>query len=181
MRPLVVTPVTASNDGIQTMKKWLVLLGLIGLWGTMLTQPLSAHGTEIALGEVNAIAINARFDNGDPMSNAQISIYAPNDPASPWLHGEADANGHFVFVPDTAIPGQWDIQVRTAGHGDWVYVDIAEGTVTELRSSSGGLTTMQIVLMSGAVIWGLVGTALYFSRGPAKDTASVKEQDPALV
>ncbi|MBV7339806.1 hypothetical protein KFU94_68670 [Chloroflexi bacterium TSY] len=31
-----------------------------------------AHGTEIDLSEAEAIQIHARFDNGDPMSNARI-------------------------------------------------------------------------------------------------------------
>lgn len=127
-----------------------------------MTSTALAHGTEIGLNEVAAVEIDARFDNGDPMAEAQVTVYAPTDRATPWLTGLADANGHFVFVPDRALSGQWDIQLRTAGHGDWVYLDVAEGDITELRGSGGGLTIPQIVLMSAAVIWGFVGTALYF-------------------
>ena len=121
-----------------------------------------AHGTVVDLAEVGAIQIEARFDDGTPMAEAQVAIYAPTDRATPWLTGQADENGYFVFVPDRSLTGQWDIQLRTSGHGDWVYVDIADGAVAELRSSGGGLTWAQIALMSAAVIWGFVGTALYF-------------------
>lgn len=126
---------------------------------------VSAHGTEIELNEVAAVEILARFDNGDPMADAQVAIYAPTDQTTPWLTGQADANGQFVFVPDRSLTGQWDVQLRTAGHGDWVYIDIAEGDIAGLTGSGGGLTTAQIALMSAAIIWGFIGTAFYFMGG----------------
>ena len=138
-----------------------------------------AHGTAIDLNEVDAVEIHARFDNGDPMANAQVTVYAPTDRAKPWLTGEADEEGHFIFVPNRSLPGQWDVQVRTAGHGDWVYIDIAEGGVTGLTTASRSMTTAQIVMMSAAVIWGFIGTALYFSR--PKGGSQAGEEKPVLV
>lgn len=38
-------------------------------------------------------------------------------------------------------------------------------TITGTASAGGGFTVPQIILMSASVIWGLVGTALYFARG----------------
>lgn len=160
------------------MKNIIVGFALFALTLCLRAQPAMAHGTDIGLTEVQAIEINARYDNGDPMANAQVSIYAPNDAAHPWMTGEADETGHFVFSPDRAIPGQWDVQVRTAGHGDWVYIDVAEGNVAGLRGSSSGLTTPQIVLMSAAVIWGFIGTALYFVR--PKNSPTVADEKAAL-
>lgn len=123
-----------------------------------------AHGTVIDLADVQAIEIVAHFDNGDPMAEAQVSVYAPTDAATPWMTGTADADGRFVFVPDRTLTGEWAIQVRTAGHGDWVYVEMADGDVAAMTASSSGFTTAQIILMSVAVIWGMIGTALYFAR-----------------
>ena len=131
---------------------------------TCFAAPLYAHGTKIDLNEVDAVEIHARFDNGDPMVNAQINVYAPTDRAKPWLQGEADENGYFFFVPDNTMTGQWDVQVRTAGHGDWVYIEIGEEGVEALSASGGSLTMAQIAMMSAAVIWGFIGTALYFMR-----------------
>ncbi|MEL6525034.1 MAG: hypothetical protein AAFQ07_04920, partial [Chloroflexota bacterium] len=51
--------------------------------------------------------------------------------------------------------------------------DNTEAPSTLVSSSSGGgitdgLTPLQQAVMIGSVIWGLIGTALYFSRGKSK-------------
>lgn len=131
----------------------------------MIVSPVSAHGPGIETETVTGIEVNAKFDDGTPMINAQITVYAPDDPETAWLQGVADEEGYFVFVPDLSIPGRWDISVRTAGHGDIIYVTIDENaSVTEIVSASVGMTTTQRILMAVLGIWGLVGTALYFSR-----------------
>ena len=96
------------------------------------------------------------------MAGAQVTVYAPDDPSTPWLTGECDDEGRFAFTPDTSIPGTWDIQVRQAGHGDMIHIDIEEGSVT--GGSSSGYSTAQIVIMAVCVIWGVIATALYFSN-----------------
>ncbi len=152
----------------------LLLLALVMVLTMLHAGSAWAHGTTIDLNEVQAIDITARFDNGDPMSGAQVSVYSPADAATPWLSGIADENGRFVFTPDRTIPGEWAIQVRTAGHGDWVYVELDGGEMTAL-TSSGGFTPMQIIIMSAAVIWGMIGTALYFARGRGAAPTPVQE------
>jgi nickel transport protein len=89
-------------------------------------------------------------------------VYAPDDPSTPWLTGVCDDEGRFSFVPDTSKPGMWDVQVRQAGHGDIVHIPVGEDAA--VSGSTGGYTTLQIVLMALCVVWGSVGTALYFSR-----------------
>ncbi len=122
-----------------------------------------AHGVNIKYTSTLTVEIVAKFDGGDPMSDAQVAVYAPNSPDdNPWMVGQCDEDGRFSFTPDVSIPGTWEIQVRSEGHGDWIKIDIAEGAVT--GGSSSGLSTGQIILMSACVIWGLVGTALYFRR-----------------
>lgn len=141
------------------------LCGLLLLSGLLFfPQSALAHGTEIEAGTATGVQLFAQFDDGSPMANAQVLVYAPDDPETPWLRGEADENGYFAFVPDGSLAGSWDINVRTSGHGDWVYLTLDEGGATEIVSSGGGFTVPQIVLMSAAVIWGFVGTALYFRR-----------------
>ena len=149
--------------------QWHARLGIVGFltmffWLTTPAVNAFAHGTVIDLADVQAIEIIAHFDSGEPMADAQVSVYAPTDAANPWLTGTADSEGRFVFTPDRALTGEWAIQVRTAGHGDWVYIDMADGDIAAMTASSGGFTTAQIILMSVAVIWGMIGTALYFAR-----------------
>ncbi len=135
-----------------------VIIGLLVVWPTALA---SAHGVEITYRSANAIELTAMYDTGEPFSEGEVSIYAPGDPAKPWATGKCDENGRFTFTPDPTLQGTWDVQVRRAGHGAMVHIPIESSAV---QSVSTGFSTLQIVIMSVCVVWGLVGTALYFSR-----------------
>ncbi len=119
-----------------------------------------AHGVVIDYNVNVGVEIIAAFDSGEIMDQAQVSIFAPNDLANPWLVGTTDDQGRFFFTPDPKIAGTWDVQVRKAGHGEIIHIPIEGGTVL---TNSSGFTGMQIFIMSASVIWGLIGTALYFS------------------
>ncbi|MDJ0705607.1 MAG: carboxypeptidase regulatory-like domain-containing protein [Leptolyngbyaceae cyanobacterium MO_188.B28] len=137
-----------------------------------------AHGVRITHQVAPALEIQARYDNGENMANAQVAVYAPNDPLEPWLTGTTDAAGRFVFIPDRALDGNWEIQVRQAGHGNIVSVspeamfatsdtinlsDLLVGTSPGLDSDT-KYTPPQMVLMGASGVWGFVGTALFFIR-----------------
>ena len=124
-------------------------------------QPIKAHGTEINYKLTKAIEVEALFDTGEPMANAQVIVYAPDNPEKAWLQGEADAQGRFIFTPDTSIAGRWDVTIRTAGHGDVLYIPIEAGEITVNNNTTNRFQTM---LMGAMGLWGFIGTALYFSR-----------------
>jgi nickel transport protein len=140
-----------------------------------------AHGVRMQARETQAIEVNAEYDTGEPMAEAQVTVYAPNDPATSWLEGTTDKNGNFIFTPDSSQSGNWSVQVRQAGHGGIVNIPIegnqaqAEGngtTATESSSSeqvvsagSANYTPLQMFLMGAAGVWGFIGTALFFMRG----------------
>jgi nickel transport protein len=135
-----------------------------GLVAVLLAGPVAAHGAFVDLAQVEAVAIHARYDTGAPMAEAQVSVFAPDNPAQPWLTGQADAEGRFVFTPNDT-QGRWAVQVRQAGHGAMGYVEVgAEGvaTIVMSRATGLGLTWAQRALMVACVLWGCVGTALYF-------------------
>ena len=124
------------------------------------------HGVDLSIAPREGIEVNAAFDGGGPMADAQVSVFAPGEPAEPWLRGSTDADGGFFFVPDTGLPGTWEVQVREAGHGGIIRIEVEpEGAVQ--ATAAGGLTALQKVLMAACVIWGAIGTALYFKRQAA--------------
>jgi len=138
-----------------------------------------AHGVRMQARETQAIEVNAEYDNGDPMVNAQVTVYAPNDPATPWLEGTTDNNGNFVFTPDSSQSGNWSVQVRQAGHGSIVNVPVEgnqaqaggdsatpeSSTSRVMNTGAANFTPLQIILMGAAGVWGFIGTALFFMRG----------------
>ncbi len=141
--------------------KWKFGLLLALLFSLGLTMTAFAHGAKIEYAISLAVEIVAVYDTGEPMSGGQVTVYAPSDPATPWLTGVCDEEGRFTFVPDSNQPGTWDVQVRQAGHGDMIHIPIGKDTVL---AGSSGYTPLQMVLMGACVVWGFVGTALFFSN-----------------
>ncbi len=143
--------------------KWKIIASLIGILALSLVLPVKAyaHGVNIEYTTSVEIEIIAKYDTGEPMAGAQVVVYAPDDPSTPWLTGVCDDEGRFSFTPDTSKSGMWDVQVRKAGHGDIVHIPV--GVEAEAGGIS-GYTTLQIGLMAACVVWGSVGTALYFWR-----------------
>ena len=140
--------------------RWKLVPLLVMLLAVTLAGTAHAHGAEIEYTLSTAVELVAAYDTGEPMAGGQVTVYAPDDPANPWLTGECDEEGRFVFTPDPSKPGTWDVQVRQAGHGDMVHIAIGEGVAA---SGGGGLSVAQIVLMAACVVWGFVGTALFFA------------------
>ena len=149
--------------------KWRISLLLTSFLVLGLAVTAYAHGAKIDYTLNMTVEIRATYDNGEPMTEAQVTVYAPVDPTTPWLTGVCDSEGRFTFTPDASMPGTWDVQVRKAGHGDMVHIPIGEGGAT---SGGTGYTTLQYVLMGATTVWGFVGTALFVSsRRPAKGEA----------
>ncbi len=143
-------------------------IGSQGLWLAVLSASLPtevlAHGVQVQAGTATAVEIQATYDSGEPMSGAQVQVYAPTDPENAAFTGVTDESGRYVFVPDR--PGDWELSVRQAGHGEITVIPVSEtGAVTNEFTGSSGLTTLQRGIVAGAVIWGCIGTALYFRRG----------------
>ena len=150
------------------MKRKLVLLAVafltLGVTSTAL-----AHGARIEYTLSTTVELAATYDTGEPLAGGQVTVYAPDDPTTTWLTGVCDDEGRFTFTPDPGKPGTWDVQVRQAGHGDIVHIPIGAGAA---GSGGGGFSAVQTILMSACVVWGFVGTALFFSRrekSPAKE------------
>ena len=146
--------------------RWRFIAGFIVTVALLLALPVPvyAHGAKIEYKVGMTVEIVATYDSGEPMAGAQVTVYAPDNPSTPWLTGVCDGEGRFSFTPDTTIAGTWDVQLRQAGHGDIVHIPIGTDSA---GNGGGGNTPLQIVLMAACVIWGSIGTALYFSRRKA--------------
>lgn len=145
-----------------------VVLAALVVWGVGI--PVWAHGVELGFSTTEAIEVQARYDTGEPMANAQVTVFAPQDPAVPWLTGQTDAQGRFWFRPDPAQAGSWQVRIRQAGHGGMLTIpvdpppaaqpEVLSVTPAEPTRLSPGLR----VAMAASWVWGLVGTALFFAR-----------------
>ncbi|MGC9527921.1 MAG: carboxypeptidase regulatory-like domain-containing protein [Limnospira sp.] len=172
--------------------RWKYALPLLLLSAATIPERAIAHGANIEYQKTSAVEITARYDSGTPMADAQVSVYTPDDPATPWKTGLTDSRGRFVFIPDPTKSGLWEVKVRQAGHGDLIAVpvgppgeasaDTPSGIDAIAPNSSYRSNSPQTWVTAAAVIWGFVGTALFFSRfkpAPSKsgDPRSVKHQE----
>ena len=132
--------------------------------------PASGHGARISWEiQGDSIRISASFDDGCPMDQAQVTVFSGAAPSEPYITGITDENGKFAFLPDDEESKLWDVQVRKAGHGDIVHISLADDA--DIRNDHGGFSALQIILMSGCVVWGFTGTALFFSSKRKRNNA----------
>lgn len=142
------------------------LLGL-GLWtsigATLLIQPARSHGAHINYDIAPSIEVQAQYESGEPMAQAQVAVFTPSSPETPWQTGLTDEAGHYSFSPDTSQAGDWEVQVRQAGHGSIITIPVnSDGAMASATGNA--LSPAQKLLMTGLGLWGLLGTGLYFSN-----------------
>ena len=128
----------------------------------MLSAPVFGHGARVTwVIQGDSVHISASFDDGQPLDGAQVTVFSGAAPSMPYIVGMTDENGEFTFLPDREESLNWDVQVRSAGHGDIVHFSLAEESAPE--NEQGKFSTLQIVLMSACVVWGFAGTAFFFA------------------
>lgn len=152
---------------MKHLLRWLAFSALLTASGGLLVPPLIyAHGSVVTFTLTQGVWVHARYDTGQPMSKAQIAVFAPDNPTRPWMTGTADQEGRFAFVPDPTVPGVWAVQARQAGHGAMVHIPIHDAPDLQPVTHSGSeeVGRFRQWVMAAAVVWGFIGTALFFSR-----------------
>lgn len=148
----------------------------------IIQKKIEAHGVKISPEINQAISIQAKYDSDLPMNKAEVIVYAPNDLAKPWLKGTTDSQGYFMFIPDSNLVGNWQIKVRQAGHGDVINIPYSP-LPDNIQAQSFGLNDhksnhhyqqLQKPLMIASIVWGCVGTALFFARSKSPNFSDSK-------
>ncbi|MEO1682888.1 MAG: carboxypeptidase regulatory-like domain-containing protein [Cyanobacteria bacterium J06631_12] len=129
------------------------------------TPEAKAHGSNIKI--TQSTEIQATFETGEPMADAQVLIYAPTDLQTPWTTAKTDGEGRFNFMPDAQQPGQWEVTVRLAGHGHTTAFLVGEAANSSSALQGPAAGPVQKWVAIAATIWGFVGTALFFSNRPS--------------
>jgi len=148
--------------------KWQWICATLALATLTPAVPAWGHGARIEYRPTSAVEIQAVYDSGEPMAEAPVMVYAPEDPETAWLTGTTDSEGRFAFVPQG--DGTWTVSVREAGHGDIINIPVGDTEESETVlavASPTDYTPLQKAVMAASVIWGCAGTALYFSRRPS--------------
>jgi nickel transport protein len=88
--------------------------------------------------------VTAQFatPDGKPMADAEVRVFAPDDPRRPVATGRTDADGKFVFAADR--DGMWSAEARNADEVARVMIRVGG----EAQSQSG---------LSPFLLFGLLG------------------------
>lgn len=133
--------------------------------------PAKAHAhsmwADYSVGSGAQVEITAVFSSGEIFANAPVTIYAPNNPDTPWQQGTTDAQGRIAIQFDESIPGDWKVRVGQADHADILTFPVnAEGIEADQisdRPHPSDPGRNQFVVLGFAAVFGLVGTRLFSS------------------
>ncbi|WAL58346.1 carboxypeptidase-like regulatory domain-containing protein [Thermocoleostomius sinensis] len=97
----------------------------VGLSANIRAQTLSGETTytadDLPTGaQITSIEIIGMYSTGEPMSGAQVNIFAPGNPSTPWQTGTLDAQGRYTFTPDLTQRGRWTVRVEQTGHSGFM-------------------------------------------------------------
>ncbi len=139
---------------------------------TSITPVSYAHGNRYEVLPKGVVGVKASFDTGEPMTDARVIIFAPNT-SQVYFQTKSDKNGVVTFCPDKS--GLWSLMIRdNSGHGMRVNLEIDDAMTVSMgqkESLLGTATLLQKIIMAGCVIWGFIGTALFFKRKQENNSA----------
>lgn len=140
------------------MKKQMFLFSAI----VFLLFPVSLHTHGVNYKKINGgVGIEAKYDGGEPISEAETKIFSPEDKIKIFQEGYTDINGRFLFYPDK--PGKWRVFISDGmGHGVSTSIDIKD--IKTMKTGKTGNIPVPLynkVLTGISIILGITGILFY--------------------
>lgn len=143
------------------MKKFSLIFIVVSLFFVFFFRPsdLWAHGVVYEVKEGKTVIIKIVYDDGEPMSYAEVKIFSPGNKDIEYQNGRTDKNGCFAFLPDQI--GKWKVIVNDGmGHGVVTEAEVKEAM--KIGVTHKGWPRWQKLITGIGIIWGLAGLILYF-------------------
>ena len=120
---------------------------------------LYPHGVDIlVIG--GGSGVEAKYDSGDPISHADVTIYSPGNEEEPSQTGVTDRNGRFLFYPD--MDGVWKVVVNDwTGHGGTKLITIKDSAIVQGPEVEMPIGRKTKILAGISVIFGLTGILFF--------------------
>lgn len=122
-----------------------------------------AHDLELRVQAARpAVVVYATYGTTEPTTDADVSVFAPGAPSSPYQTGFTDLHGAFAFVPAEA--GAWRVVIDD-GYGHRAEQEIAvDWDKADEPSAGGGRSPLDKAILGVSVIFGITGLLLWRSR-----------------
>jgi nickel transport protein len=141
---------------------------LISLLSMVSTGSVLAHGFSVDMAVNGKVVIlKASYSSSQPLVDASVFIYSPNEPDNEWQKGRTDKTGHFAFLPD--VQGEWTVVIDDQkGHKKTTTIvftpDLPEKSETTEESfnkahepAGKGLNTSHKIVIGLALLIGITG------------------------
>jgi len=118
-----------------------------------------AHDLALRVEQVQpAVIVYATYAGVEPVTDADVTIFSPQNAESPFQTGITDVRGVFAFVPSE--PGDWRIVDDGFGHrfDQTIAVDWQSAPVNE---HGGGGATWANAILGVSIIFGFTGILLW--------------------
>ncbi|NPA57693.1 MAG: hypothetical protein GXN94_00210 [Aquificae bacterium] len=120
---------------------------------TALLSTAYGHGLQVQVKQDRAVVIHIKYEEGQPFSFKEYTIYHSQEPEKPFAVGKTDRYGRVSFLPDRA--GKWILKAfGEDGHGVVKEINI-DGSMIGTQAS--GQDRLLKVLTGVAVIIGFFG------------------------
>lgn len=141
------------------------------LWGSLFGLAAAVSTASVAWGHASQtdyfvdlfsadLVLTASYSTGEPMIEAEVLVYAPNDAETPWVETVTDDVGQFVFVPDESLPGDWRVEITEAGHQDILIIPVTETGIDYINISQGPQQDLHYAEMTPAGLGVMVALGL---------------------
>lgn len=121
------------------------------------------HGVDILV-VVGGSGVEAKYDSGDPISHAEVTIYSPGNEDEPFQAGVTDRNGRFLFFPD--MDGVWKVVINDGtGHGGTKFITIKDSSIVQGPEVEMPIGKKTKILAGISVIFGLTGILFFVLAG----------------
>lgn len=131
---------------------------------TLSPSDLFSHGLGYQVLNKNIVGLEVQYDNGAPLIEQDVIVYRPGNTQEAFLKSKTNEQGQFFFKPDKA--GEWIIVFKDQmGHAVRANIKINKDRfVDDQEANHGSYSFSQKLVMIFSVLWGLIGTALFFSK-----------------
>jgi nickel transport protein len=137
-----------------------MILGILGLPSAAFAHSVE---TDYFLTPKSELEFQVKFSSGEPFHDAQVQVYAPNEPSKPWMEAKTNAEGNFAFQPDKSVQGDWTVKIGELEHSDILTVPVTQqgvnvDQISERPDNPKG--TNQFVVLGFMIVSGGIGTRL---------------------
>ena len=97
------------------------------------------------------VTVQFATQDGKPLANAEVQVFAPGDPKSPVITGRTDAEGKFVFDADQ--DGFWSAEAKGADQVARVMIRVGGGEQQSQSWVSPFLLIGMLAILLAIAIW----------------------------